>query len=100
MRDLEKQKTGGLLSKSVSKMKDSSGSSDVLHQKHHDGNSFAPSRSQPGRSASDFEELNRRDKHGIRQVPDLNMPDSRQMETSVSSLFLLFLTSPRTLVVQ
>ncbi|KAK4745071.1 hypothetical protein SAY87_011383 [Trapa incisa] len=82
-RDMEKQKTGGPLSKGVnSKIKNPTGYSGVLHRRYQDGNYFAPSRSQSGRSASDFEELNRREKHGARQVPDLNRPDSRQMETS------------------
>lgn len=93
-RDLEKQKTGGLLAKSVhSKLKDPSGSSAVLHHKHHDRSALAPSKSQSGRNAMELEELNRREKHGVNQVPDLNMPGNRQMETSVSSLFLLFPTS-------
>ncbi|KAK4803847.1 hypothetical protein SAY86_003664 [Trapa natans] len=82
MRDMEKQKAGGQLSKGVNrKIKNPSGSSGVLHQRFQDGNSFSSSRSQSGRSATDFEELNRREKHSARQVPYLNMPDSRQMKT-------------------
>ncbi|XP_031393427.1 ubinuclein-1-like isoform X1 [Punica granatum] len=85
-RDMEKQKTGAPSSKSIhSKLKDPSGSSDVLHHKYHDRSSFTSSKSQAGRTAEEYEKLNRREKHGVREVPDLNIPDSRHMETSVDS---------------
>lgn len=83
--DLEKQKTG-LLSRSANrKPKDPCGSSDVLHHKYQDGGTFAPSTSQSGISAEELEALKRREKHSVHEVSDMSMPDSRPMETSVSS---------------
>ncbi|XVE95546.1 hypothetical protein REPUB_Repub02eG0107000 [Reevesia pubescens] len=82
VKDIEKSKMGFLLSKNVvnNKLKDASGSSDVLHQKYHDKNAYVPSKSQHGKPISNVDELEQsvrpKEKNGIRELPD-NVSDGK-----------------------
>ncbi|KAM6544048.1 hypothetical protein CsatB_008495 [Cannabis sativa] len=77
VKDIEKQKTGSLLSKDPSsKFKEMAVSSDSSHSKHHDKNVYVQSKSQSGRPSSGADELDSsirvREKNGNRELSDVN----------------------------
>ena len=91
VKDLEKSKMVFLQSKNVvnNNMKDATGSSDVLHQKYHDKNAYAQSKSEHGKSIGNIDELEQsvrpREKNGICELPDVNVSDGKHaMHTAVS----------------
>ncbi|XP_021284564.1 uncharacterized protein LOC110416798 isoform X2 [Herrania umbratica] len=95
MKDTEKSKMGVLQSKNVvsNKLKDASGSSDVLHQKYHDKNAYLQSKSQHGKPIGNVDELELsvrpREKNGIRELQDTNFSDGKYaMHTAKSSHML------------
>ncbi|OMO50361.1 hypothetical protein CCACVL1_30488 [Corchorus capsularis] len=83
VKDIEKSKVGVLQSKNVfsNKLKDGSGSSDILHQKYHDKNAYVQSKYQHGKPISNTDELDQsvrpREKNGTRELPDINVSDGR-----------------------
>ncbi|TYI89751.1 hypothetical protein E1A91_D03G076200v1 [Gossypium mustelinum] len=92
VKDTEKSKMGFVQSKNVvsNKLKDATGSSDVLQQKYHDKNAYAQSKSQHGKRISNADELEQsfrpREKNGIRELPDANISDGKHaMQTAKSS---------------
>ncbi|TYG76026.1 hypothetical protein ES288_D03G080100v1 [Gossypium darwinii] len=92
VKDTEKSKMGFVQSKNVvsNKLKDATGSSDVLQQKYHDKNAYAQSKSQHGKRISNADELEQsfrpREKSGIRELPDANISDGKHaMQTAKSS---------------
>ncbi|MBA0727767.1 hypothetical protein Golax_000727 [Gossypium laxum] len=89
VKDTEKSKMGFVQSKNVvsNKLKDATGSSDVLQQKYHDKNAYAQSKSQHGKRISNADELEQsfrpREKNGIRELPDANISDGKHaMQTA------------------
>ncbi|TYI39955.1 hypothetical protein ES332_A02G131300v1 [Gossypium tomentosum] len=92
VKDTEKSKMGFVQSKNVvsNKLKDATGSSDVLQQKYHDKNAYAQSKSQHGKRISNADELEQsfrpREKNGIRELPEANISDGKHaMQTAKSS---------------
>ncbi|MBA0816105.1 hypothetical protein Gohar_000802 [Gossypium harknessii] len=90
VKDTETSKMGFVQSKNVvsNKLKDATGSSDVLQQKYHDKNAYAQSKSQHGKRISNADELEQsfrpREKNGIRELPDANISDGKHaMQTAV-----------------
>ncbi|XP_022773297.1 uncharacterized protein LOC111315664 [Durio zibethinus] len=83
VKDIEKSKMVFLQSKNVvrKKLKDATGSSDVLHQGYHGKNPYAQSKSQHGKPISNVDELEQsvrlREKNGIRELPDVNVSDGK-----------------------
>ncbi|MBA0783126.1 hypothetical protein Gotri_000894 [Gossypium trilobum] len=95
VKDTEKSKMGFVQSKNVvsNKLKDATGSSDVLQQKYHDKNAYAQSKSQHGKRISNADELEQsfrpREKNGIRELPDANISDGKHaMQTAVCCHFV------------
>ncbi|XP_022768099.1 uncharacterized protein LOC111312260 isoform X2 [Durio zibethinus] len=90
-KDIEKSKVGFLLSKNVvsSKLKDAIGSSDILYQKYHDKNAYLQSKSQHGKLIGNIDELEQsvrpKEKNGIRELPDINVSDSKHAMLSTKS---------------
>nr|BAJ53189.1 JMS09K11.7 [Jatropha curcas] len=79
-KDVEKPKTGGFQGKNVTKSKDTSGSLDVSHQKYHDKSAYPQSKLQAKSITSGNEiepSVRSREKNGVRELPDLNMPDGK-----------------------
>ncbi|XP_061372175.1 ubinuclein-1 isoform X3 [Gastrolobium bilobum] len=77
-KDADKQKIGVLQSKNTShKYKDASGLLDTSHQKFHEKNAYAHSKSQLGTPPSKIDELENtgrsKEKNGTRELPDLNL---------------------------
>ncbi|EOY16441.1 Wound-responsive family protein, putative isoform 3 [Theobroma cacao] len=92
VKDTEKSKMGVLQSKNVvsNKLKDASGSYDVLHQKYHDKNAYLQSKSPHGKPIGNVDELELsvrlREKNGIRELQDTNVSDGKYaMHTAKSS---------------
>ncbi|XP_022748914.1 ubinuclein-1-like isoform X3 [Durio zibethinus] len=91
VKDIEKSKTGFLQPKNVvnNKLKDAIGSFDVLHQKYHDKNAYAQSKSQHGKPISNFHELEQsvrpKEKNGIHELPDINVSDGKHAMHSAKS---------------
>ncbi|KAG4157685.1 hypothetical protein ERO13_D02G078300v2 [Gossypium hirsutum] len=81
VKDIENLKMGFLQSKGVvsNKLKDATGSSDVLHQKYHDKSDLAQSKSQHGKLSSNVDKLEQsvrlRENNGIHDLPDINVSD-------------------------
>ncbi|WCJ44428.1 wound-responsive family protein [Euphorbia peplus] len=80
--DMEKLKTGGLQSKNVvNKPKDASGSVDASHHKYLDKSVHPQLKVQSSKAISIVEEVEQyvrpKEKNGVLELPDLNMPDSR-----------------------
>nr|KJB29166.1 hypothetical protein B456_005G087800 [Gossypium raimondii] len=81
VKDIENLKMGFLQSKGVvsNKLKDATGSSDVLHQKYHDKSDLAQSKSQHGKLSSNVDKLEQsvrlRENNGIHELPDINVSD-------------------------
>ncbi|KAF3447040.1 hypothetical protein FNV43_RR12220 [Rhamnella rubrinervis] len=77
VKDVDKHKTGALLSKDPSsKFKDVTVSSDCSHLKYHDKSAYSHARPQSGRQLSNVDQLESstraREKSGIREPPDIN----------------------------
>ncbi|TYJ45794.1 hypothetical protein E1A91_A02G080800v1 [Gossypium mustelinum] len=81
VKDIENLKMGFLQSKGVvsNKLKDATGSSDVLHQKYHDKSYLAQSKSQHGKLSGNVDKLEQsirlRENNGIHELPDINVSD-------------------------
>ncbi|KAH1096813.1 hypothetical protein J1N35_013734 [Gossypium stocksii] len=81
VKDIENLKMGFLQSKGVlsNKLKDATGTSDVLHQKYHDKSDLAQSKSQHGKLSSNVDKLEQsvrlRENNGIHELPDINVSD-------------------------
>ncbi|XP_040947309.1 ubinuclein-1 isoform X2 [Gossypium hirsutum] len=81
VKDIENLKMGFLQSKGVvsNKLKDATGSSDVLHQKYHDKSDLAQSKSQHGKLSGNVDKLEQsirlRENNGIHELPDINVSD-------------------------
>ncbi|XVE60275.1 hypothetical protein DITRI_Ditri05aG0115800 [Diplodiscus trichospermus] len=95
VKDIERSKMVSLQSKNVvsNKLKDATGSSDVLHHKYHDKNAYTQSKSQHGRPISSVDELEQsvqpREKNSIHEMPDANVSDGKHaMHTAKSSHML------------
>ncbi|KAK4792910.1 hypothetical protein SAY86_023345 [Trapa natans] len=84
--DLEMQNKNLLSTSTNGKPKYPNGSSDVLLHKYQDKGTLAPSKSQSGRNAEEFEGLKRRERHCGGEVSNLNS-DREHMETSGSLPF-------------
>ncbi|XVE55275.1 hypothetical protein DITRI_Ditri03aG0145700 [Diplodiscus trichospermus] len=95
VKDIERSKMGFPQSKNsvTNKLKDTSESSDVLHQKYHDKNALAQSKSQHGKPMSNVDELEQsvgsREKNGIRDLPDINVSDGKHAMHSAKSSHML-----------
>ncbi|XP_030524393.1 ubinuclein-1-like [Rhodamnia argentea] len=78
-KDTDRHNMGNHQSKNHSgKLKDPSGSSDVLHHRHHDKSAFLQQSGRQLKNVDDVEASNRpKEKCNVREVPDLNMPDGR-----------------------
>lgn len=91
VKDVDKHKTGALLSKDPSsKFKDVTVSSDGSHLKNHDKSAYAQARPQSGRPLSNVDELESsiraREKNGIREPPDINAFEGKYSMPSKVSL--------------
>ncbi|KAK9271218.1 hypothetical protein L1049_026808 [Liquidambar formosana] len=88
-KDIEKQNTGVLQSKNLSKkLKDASVSSDTSHQKYNDRNAHGQSKSQSGRQSNSVDEVELlgwpKEKNGMRELPDTNKaPHMRRKDGSI-----------------
>ncbi|GAV73768.1 HRD domain-containing protein [Cephalotus follicularis] len=76
-KDIEKLQTGVGPSKNLSnKMKDASFPSDASHHKSHD-NSASHAKSHHVKTSNNVDEVRMREKNGVRELPDLNISDSK-----------------------
>ncbi|XP_065881091.1 ubinuclein-1-like isoform X4 [Euphorbia lathyris] len=79
--DIDKPKTGGLQSKNLAnKSKDASGSVDASYQKYQDKSVHPQLKVQSSKSTTIDEvepSVRSKEKNGVRELPDLNMPDTR-----------------------
>lgn len=91
VKDIDKQKTGVLLSKDPSnRFKDAGGSSDGSYQKYHEKSAYAQTKPQSGRPSSNADEMETvraREKNGVCEIPDLNLTDGKYaVPTTVSNI--------------
>ncbi|BFG18992.1 hypothetical protein CerSpe_052690 [Prunus speciosa] len=81
VKDMDKQKTGVLLSKDPSnRFKDAGGSSDGSYQKYHEKSAYVQTKPQSGRPSSNADEMETvraREKNGVCEIPDLNLTDGK-----------------------
>ncbi|CAL0319431.1 unnamed protein product [Lupinus luteus] len=86
-KDADKQKTG--VKKISDKYKDSSGLLVASHQKYHEKGALAHSKSQPGRSSSNIDDLkntsNSKEKKVMRELPDLNLSEGKSSMQATKS---------------
>ncbi|KAL5776846.1 hypothetical protein ACOSP7_009772 [Xanthoceras sorbifolium] len=83
-KDAEKLKTGVFLSKNTSsKLKDAIGTSDASHQKYHDQNVNAQSKSQSGKQLHNINELEpsvrQKEKNGTQELPKISVSESKNL---------------------
>lgn len=92
VRDIDRHKPGGLLSKDPSsKYKDVTVSSDSSLIKYHEKSAYAQSRPQSGRSSSNVDELESsirvRERNGIREPSDINAFERKYSMPAQVSIF-------------